>query len=31
VIAINLTGVFLCMRYEIALMLKHGGGSIVNT
>ncbi len=31
VIAINLTGVFLCMKYEIALMLKHGGGSIVNT
>jgi NAD(P)-dependent dehydrogenase (short-subunit alcohol dehydrogenase family) len=31
VIAINLTGVFLCMKYEIPLMLKHGGGSIVNT
>jgi NAD(P)-dependent dehydrogenase (short-subunit alcohol dehydrogenase family) len=31
VIAINLTGVFLCMKYEIALMLRHGGGSIVNT
>jgi NAD(P)-dependent dehydrogenase (short-subunit alcohol dehydrogenase family) len=31
VIAINLTGAFLCMKYEIPLMLKHGGGSIVNT
>jgi NAD(P)-dependent dehydrogenase (short-subunit alcohol dehydrogenase family) len=31
VIAINLTGVFLCMKHEIPLMLKHGGGSIVNT
>jgi NAD(P)-dependent dehydrogenase (short-subunit alcohol dehydrogenase family) len=31
VIAINLTGVFLCIKYEIPLMLKHGGGSIVNT
>jgi NAD(P)-dependent dehydrogenase (short-subunit alcohol dehydrogenase family) len=31
VIAINLTGVFLCMKYEIPLMLKQGGGSIVNT
>ena len=30
-IAINLTGVFLCMKYEIPLMLRHGGGSIVNT
>ena len=28
---INLTGVFLCMKYEIAAMLKSGGGSIVNT
>src|ERR1700730_11636101 len=25
VIAINLTGVFLFMKYEIALMLRHGG------
>ena len=24
-------GVFLCMKYEIPQMLKHGGGSIVNT
>lgn len=30
-IAINLTGVFLCMKYEIPRMLKSGGGSIVNT
>jgi NAD(P)-dependent dehydrogenase (short-subunit alcohol dehydrogenase family) len=31
VVAINLSGVFLCMKYEIPLMLKHGGGAIVNT
>ena len=31
IIAINLTGVFLCMKYEIPKMLKSGGGSIVNT
>src|SRR5262245_19461445 len=31
VIAINLTGVWLCMRYEIQQMLKQGGGAIVNT
>lgn len=30
-IDINLTGVFLCMKHEIAAMLKTGGGSIVNT
>jgi NAD(P)-dependent dehydrogenase (short-subunit alcohol dehydrogenase family) len=30
VIAINLTGVFLCMKYEIVQMLKNGGGAIVN-
>lgn len=30
-IAINLTGVFLCSKYEIAQMLKQGGGAIVNT
>ena len=30
-IAIDLTGVFLCMKYEIPLMLKQGGGAIVNT
>jgi len=31
IIAINLKGVWLCMKYEIAQMLKQGGGSIVNT
>jgi NAD(P)-dependent dehydrogenase (short-subunit alcohol dehydrogenase family) len=31
IIAINLTGVFLCMKYEIPQNLKHGRGSIVNT
>lgn len=31
VININLSGVFLCMKYEIPLMLKQGGGAIVNT
>jgi 2,5-dichloro-2,5-cyclohexadiene-1,4-diol dehydrogenase 1 len=30
-IDINLTGVFLCMKHEIAAMLKAGGGAIVNT
>jgi NAD(P)-dependent dehydrogenase (short-subunit alcohol dehydrogenase family) len=30
VIAVNLTGVFLGMRYQIPAMLKRGGGSIVN-
>jgi NAD(P)-dependent dehydrogenase (short-subunit alcohol dehydrogenase family) len=30
-LAVNLTGVFLCMKYEIAQMLTQGGGSIVNT
>lgn len=30
VIDINLKGVWLCMREEIPLMLKNGGGSIVN-
>lgn len=29
-IAVNLTGVFLCMKYEIAAMLERGGGAIVN-
>lgn len=29
-IAVNQTGVFLCMKYEAEYMLKHGGGSIVN-
>ena len=31
VLRVNLTGVFLCMKYEIAAMLKSGGGAIVNT
>ena len=30
VIAVNLTGVRLCMKYEIKEMLKHHGGAIVN-
>ena len=30
-IAINLKGVWLCMRYEIPQMLEQGGGVIVNT
>lgn len=30
-IAVNLTSVFLCMKHQIAHMLKAGGGSIVNT
>lgn len=28
---INLRGMFLCMKHEIPLMLKNGGGAIVNT
>jgi NAD(P)-dependent dehydrogenase (short-subunit alcohol dehydrogenase family) len=31
VIAINLTGVWLCMKAEITQMLKQGSGTIVNT
>lgn len=30
VIKVDLSGVFYCMKYEIAAMLKTGGGSIVN-
>jgi NAD(P)-dependent dehydrogenase (short-subunit alcohol dehydrogenase family) len=30
VMATNLTGVWLCMKYEIPVMLKRGGGAIVN-
>lgn len=30
-VATNLTGTFLCMKHEIAHMLAHGGGAIVNT
>lgn len=29
-IAVNVTGVFLCMKYEIRAMLERGGGAIVN-
>ncbi|MDQ3887677.1 MAG: SDR family oxidoreductase [Thermoproteota archaeon] len=31
IIGTNLTGVFLCMKYEIPLMLKQGADAIVNT
>src|SRR5215467_4955175 len=31
VLAINLKGVWLCMKYEITQMLTQGGGSMVNT
>jgi NAD(P)-dependent dehydrogenase (short-subunit alcohol dehydrogenase family) len=31
IIDVDLRGVFLCMKYEIPLMLKQGGGAIVNT
>jgi NAD(P)-dependent dehydrogenase (short-subunit alcohol dehydrogenase family) len=30
VMAVDLTGVFLCMKHEIAHMLQSGGGAIVN-
>jgi len=30
-IAVDLTGVWLCMKHEIPAMLKRGGGAIVNT
>ena len=30
VVAVNLTGVFLCMKYEIPLMLRQKGSAIVN-
>lgn len=30
-IAVNLKGVWLCMKFEIEQMLKQGGGAIVNT
>lgn len=30
VVNVNLTGVFLCMKYEIPLMLRNGGGVIIN-
>ena len=31
VLAVNLKGVWLCMKYEIQKMIETGGGSIVNT
>ncbi len=31
VIAVNLTGVWLCLKHEISQMLKQDGGAIVNT
>ena len=31
VLAVNLTGVWLCLKYEIEQMLQQGGGAIVNT
>lgn len=31
IIAINLSGVFYCLKYEITHMLNNGGGAIVNT
>lgn len=31
VLAIDLTGVFLCMKHEIAYLKQNGGGAIVNT
>jgi NAD(P)-dependent dehydrogenase (short-subunit alcohol dehydrogenase family) len=31
IVAIDLRGVFLCMKYEIPLLVKQGGGAIVNT
>jgi NAD(P)-dependent dehydrogenase (short-subunit alcohol dehydrogenase family) len=31
IVDVDLRGVFLCMKYQIPLMLKQGGGAIVNT
>lgn len=31
ILKIDLTGIFLCCKYEVAAMLKAGGGAIVNT
>ena len=31
ILAVNLRGVFLCMKHEIPLLLQQGGGAIVNT
>lgn len=31
IMAVNVKGVWLCMKYQLAHMAQHGGGSIVNT
>jgi NAD(P)-dependent dehydrogenase (short-subunit alcohol dehydrogenase family) len=31
IISVNLRGTFLCMKYEIELLIENGGGAIVNT
>ncbi len=31
IVSVNVRGVFLCMKYQIPLILKQGGGAIVNT
>ncbi len=31
ILAVNLRSVFLCMKHEVDVMLRHGGGAIVNT
>jgi NAD(P)-dependent dehydrogenase (short-subunit alcohol dehydrogenase family) len=31
VLAVNLTGVWLCLKYEIPVMIGQGGGAVVNT
>jgi NAD(P)-dependent dehydrogenase (short-subunit alcohol dehydrogenase family) len=31
IVSVDLRGVFLCMKHEIPLLLKQGGGAIVNT
>jgi NAD(P)-dependent dehydrogenase (short-subunit alcohol dehydrogenase family) len=31
IVSVDLRGVFLCMKYQIPLLLKQGGGAIVNT
>ncbi len=31
IVSVDLRGVFLCMKHEIPLMLRHGGSAIVNT
>src|SRR5205085_12506915 len=31
VVAVNIKGVFYCMKYEIEQMLRTGGGAVVNT